>query len=55
MYISLADSRATGFLKWADAHQREGLDDAGVPKDDAIAALDLERGATVPAEPPRRS
>jgi hypothetical protein len=25
MYISLADSRAKGFMKWADAHQPERL------------------------------
>jgi len=48
MYISLADSRAKGFVKWADAHQRERLGDAPAraPENGVIAALDLDRGAT---------
>jgi hypothetical protein len=57
MYISLADSRAQGFVKWADAHQRERLGDAcaGAPKNGAVAARDLDRGATIPAEQSRRA
>jgi hypothetical protein len=59
MYISLADSRARGFVKWAEAQQREGLGEAraaapedGVPAD---LDLDLDRRATEQAEPPQRS
>jgi len=43
MYISLADSRAKGFVKWADTHQPERLGDAraGAGEGGVIAAPDL--------------
>jgi hypothetical protein len=48
MYVSLADSRANGFVKWADAHQPEKLGDArdGAGEGGVIAARVL--GATTP-------
>ena len=54
MYISLADSRAKGFMKWADAHQPERLGDAraGASEGSVIAAL--AQGVTTPAEQPHR-
>ena len=56
MYISLEDSRAKGFKKWADAHQPERLGDArtGAGEGGVIAASDLVQGATTPAEQPHR-
>ena len=56
MYISLADSRAKGFMKWADTHQPERLGDAGAGAGEAavIAAPALAQGATTPAEQPHR-
>ncbi len=44
MYISLADSRAKGFKKWADAHQPEKLGDAstGAAEDGAITVPSLD-------------
>ena len=56
MYISLADSRANGFAKWADAHQPEKLADArdGAGEATVIAARALARGATTTAEQPHR-
>jgi hypothetical protein len=56
MHISLADSRTKGFVKWADAHDPERLGEATAraPENDVVAALDLDRGATMPAEQPRR-
>ena len=56
MYISLEDSRANGFRKWADAHQPERLGDArtGAGEGGVIAASDLAQGVTTPAEQPHR-
>jgi hypothetical protein len=56
MYISLEDSRANGFKKWADAHQPERLGDArtGAGEGGVIAAPDLDQGVTTPAEQPHR-
>jgi hypothetical protein len=56
MSISLADSRAKGFKKWADAHQPERLGDArtGAGEGGVIAAPDLDQGVTTPAEQPHR-
>ncbi len=57
MYISLADSRAKGFMKWADAHQPERLGDAGAGAGEGgvIAAPALAQGVTTPAEQPHRA
>jgi len=56
MYISVADSRAKGFKKWADAHQPErlGRPRTGAGEGGAIAALDLAQGVTPAAEQPHR-
>jgi hypothetical protein len=56
MYISLADSRANGFVKWANAHQPEKLGDArdGAGEGGVIAARVLAQGATTPAGQPHR-
>jgi hypothetical protein len=57
MYISLADSRAKGFVKWADTHQPERLGDAraGAGEGGVIEAPDLAQGVTTtPAEQPHR-
>ena len=56
MYISLEDSRAKGFMKWADAHQPERLGDAriGAGEGGVIAAPDLDQEVTAPAEQPHR-
>jgi hypothetical protein len=54
MYISLADSRAKGFKKWADIHQPEKLGGAraGADEGSVIAAPDLDQEVT--AEQPYR-
>ena len=46
MYISLADSRANGFVRWADAFQPEKLGDArdGAGEGGAMAARALAQG-----------
>ena len=56
MYVSLADSRAKGFKKWADVHQPEKLGGAraGAGEGGVIAAPDLAQGVTTPAEQPHR-
>ena len=56
MYISLADSRAKGFMKWADTHQPERLGDAraGAGEGGVIAAPALAQEVTTPAEQPHR-
>jgi hypothetical protein len=56
MYVSLADSRAKGFEKWADVHQPEKLGGAraGAGEGGVIAAPDLAEGVTTPAEQPHR-
>ena len=43
MYISLAESRAKGFMKWANTYQPERRGDAraGADEDRVIAAPDL--------------
>jgi hypothetical protein len=50
MYISLAASRAKGFMKWSDPHQPERLGDAraGAGEGRIIAAPDLAQGVTTP-------
>jgi hypothetical protein len=52
MYVSLADSRAKGFKKWADVHQPEKLGGAraGASEGGVIAAPDLAQGVSTPAE-----
>jgi hypothetical protein len=56
MYISLAGSRANGFVKWGDAYQPEKLgdtrDEAGYGGVPAVRAL--ARGPPMPAEQPHR-
>jgi hypothetical protein len=56
MYISLADSRAKGFMKWSDAHQLTKLGGAraGAGEGGVIEAPDLDQGVTAPAEQPHR-
>jgi hypothetical protein len=56
MYISLADSRAKGFMKWADAHQPERLGDARARAGEGgvIAAPDLDHGVPTSTEQPHR-
>ena len=56
MYISLADSRAKGFKKWADIHQPEKLGGAraGASEAAVISALDLDQGLMTPTEQPHR-
>jgi hypothetical protein len=53
MYISLADSRTNGFVKWAGAHQPEKLADARDRAGEAtvIAARALARGTTTTEQP----
>ena len=49
MYVSLADSRAKGFMKWSDAHQLKlGGARAGAGEGGVIAAPDLDQGVTAP-------
>jgi hypothetical protein len=53
MYISLADSRVNGFVRWADAFQLgDARDRAG--EGGAMAARALAQGAPRPAEQPHR-
>jgi hypothetical protein len=56
MYISLADSSATGFIKWANVHQPEKLGGAraGAGEGGVITAPDLAEGVMTPAEQPHR-
>ena len=56
MYVSLADSRAKGFKKWADIRQPEKLGGAlaGAGAGGVIAATDLGQEVTTPAEQPHR-
>ncbi len=51
MYISVAESRAKGFLRWADAHEPEKIADtrAKVKSDGVVATPDLE-GISVPSQ-----
>jgi hypothetical protein len=56
MYISVADSRIRGFLKWADTHEPNLIRDRGADADEKsiIAAPDLaDAGTTYPAQPHR--
>ncbi len=57
MYISPADSRASGFMKWADAYQSEKLGDVrdGAGEDSVIATRALAQAAIMPAEQPHRA
>ena len=55
MYISLADSRAKGFMKWSDAYRLKlGGARAGAGEGGVIEAPDLDQGVTAPAEQPHR-
>ena len=56
MYISLADSRANGFMKWADAYQSEKLGDVrgGAGEGSVIETRALAQAAMMPAEQPHR-
>ena len=56
MYISLSDSRADGFVKWADTYQPEKLGGAleRAGEGGVIAARPLAQGATTLAEQPHR-
>jgi hypothetical protein len=56
MYISLADSRGKGFMKWSDAQRPERIGDAraGAGEGSVIAAPDLAQGVTTPPELPHR-
>jgi len=56
MYISLAESLATGFRRWSDASQPCGNDnEVEVARLDALAAADLgiEYAVMMPPEGPR--
>ena len=56
MYISLIESRATGFGRWSGAHRAHSNDDAdGIARTDAlaVAALGREYAVTTPPEGPR--
>jgi hypothetical protein len=55
MYISLAESLATGFRRWSDAHPPCGNDnDSEVARIDALASADfgIEHAVMVPPEGP---
>jgi hypothetical protein len=55
MYISLEDSRAKGFMKWADAHpERLGEASTVAGEDAVISAPDLAEAVMTPAEQPHR-
>ncbi len=56
MYISVADSRAKGFMKWANTYQpvRRGDARAGADKDSVIAAADLDQRVITLAVQPHR-
>jgi hypothetical protein len=57
MYISLAESRTKGFVRWADAHERQKVSEAraGAGADRDTAAPDLDQGRTTPPQPLDRS
>ena len=54
MYISVADSRIRGFLKWADTHEPNGSREARADADEEIAAPDLAGEVTAYPEQPHR-
>jgi hypothetical protein len=55
MYISLEDSRAKGFMKWADAHpERLGEAHTVAGEGAVISAPDLAEAVMTPAEQPHR-
>jgi hypothetical protein len=56
MYISLEDSCAKGFRKWADAHEPKIKKDVRAGDGDGVAAAhpDLDNGLTTSAERPHR-
>jgi hypothetical protein len=56
MYISLAESRATRFRRWSDAHQpSENDNEIDVARLDSLAGADsgIENTVTAPPEGPR--
>jgi hypothetical protein len=54
MFISLADSRIRGFLKWADTHEPNGVREARSDEGSIIAAADPADGVTPYPEHPHR-
>ena len=56
MYISLADSCAKGFRKWADTHQPDDSNDGddGKSARAVTAASDLDHAVMAPPEQPYR-
>jgi hypothetical protein len=56
MYISVADSRIRGFLKWADTHEPNGIREgrADADEESIIAAPDLADEVTAYPEHPHR-
>ena len=55
MYVSLADSRAKGFMKWSDAHpERPGEARTVAGEGSLVAAPDLAQAVMTPAEQPHR-
>ena len=55
IYISLADSRAKGFMRWCGAHpERLGEARTVASEGAVIAAPDLAQAVMTPAEQPHR-
>ena len=55
IYISLADSRAKGFMKWSDAHPERPGEARTVAGEGAVmAAPDIAPAVMTPAEQPYR-
>ena len=55
IYISLADSRAKGFMQWSDAHpERLGEARTVAGEGAVISAPDLTEAVMTPAEQPHR-
>jgi len=53
IYISLADSRAKGFMKWSDAHpERPGVARTVAGEGAVMAAADIAQAVMTPAEQP---
>lgn len=53
MYISLADSLAKGFRKWADAHQPDIKIDDRAGRGDAAIIANLDAGDAILTPPER--
>ncbi|HJU14885.1 MAG TPA: hypothetical protein VJ770_00305 [Stellaceae bacterium] len=53
MYISLADSLAKGFRRWADAHQPDNKIDDHASGGDAVNTADLDADGAVLTPPER--